>query len=359
VKTLRVKIVLVIIASVGAGFAFTNQGLSPPIVIGDAAAKVDQLLTQTDPEFNGVVLIAKDRRPILHKGYGWADRERTKRVTTSTPYWIASVSKQFAAAAILKLVQQSRLSLDDSIAQIFPSVPSDKQSITIHQLLTHTAGLRDDDAVDGITDRENAVAAILERPLAGSPGGTFAYTNDAYNLIAAIIEIVSKQPFEIYLREQFLKPLGLIHTGFWGPIDHPEVADILHMNSIDSSVLQPNWGYRGARGMYSTSGDLYKWYVALNEQRILSPVDVQRLFTPHVRSRSSGVGYGWFISDTSRKTKLIWARGAQGFGHGAVIVAYPEENIVIVITSNSDRYSPSVPMGHKLVSDLSEFLFSH
>jgi Beta-lactamase len=91
---------------------------------------------------------------------------------------------------------------------------------------------------------------------------------DAYNLIAAIIEIIAQQPFEVYLREQFFKPLGLIHTGFWGPIDHPEVADILHMNSIE------------------------------------------------------------------------------------------EENTVIVITSNSDKYSPNVPMGHKLVSDLSEFLFS-
>ncbi|HEU4366394.1 MAG TPA: serine hydrolase domain-containing protein [Candidatus Krumholzibacteria bacterium] len=276
--------------------AFGTRGAAPPggdetIVDIDHAGDVDHFLAaMVDSGFNGCVLIAKDDQVILHKGYGRADRARAEPVTLATPFWIASISKQFAAAAILKLADQERVSLEDPVTRFFGDVPADKRAITIHQLLTHTAGLQQYYAADGIVDRDAAVRAILERPLARQPGEGFGYSNDAYSLIAAIVEIVSGTPYEVYLRAELLEPAGMMHSGFWGPAEHPEVADILGQ-APDSTVARPNWGFRGAVGMYATAGDLHRWYRALDDARVLSASSRRLLFAPHVDRETVDVAY--------------------------------------------------------------------
>jgi CubicO group peptidase (beta-lactamase class C family) len=329
------------------------------VVRGERAERIDRFLTNAvNSGFNGSVLIAEDGRIILERGYGWADRERTKRVRPDAPFWIASISKQFAAAAVLKLAERGRLSLQDSIGRLLPSVPPDKRSITVHQLLTHTAGLTQHYAADGIADRDAAVRAILAFPLGGVPGGGFEYSNDAYNLVAAIVEITSGRPYEDIVRGQLLGPAGPTHTGFWGPADHPEVASILGREIPDTNVARPNWGFRGATGMYSTVGDLYRWYLALEGGRVLSEGSVRRLFTPYVKRGATGVGYGWFVSQTPRNTESIWTRGYESFGHGAVLAVYPRERVVIAVTSNSGEAEHNKPVSHKLAQDIADRLFA-
>ena len=333
----------------------------PPGAIAqdDSGQRIDVFLTQAEESgFNGSVLIATDGSIILHKGYGWADRQRTQPVTTTTPFWVASISKQFAAAAILKLAEQGRVSLDDSIMRFFPAVPSDKRNITLHQLLTHTAGLEQHYAADGTADRDEAVRAILAPPLVRPPGEGFGYSNDAYNLIAAVVEIAAGQPYETFLREQLLEPAGMLRTGFWGPEAHPEVADILYGELTDSSILSPNWGFRGGVGMFSTTEDLYLWYQALEGDEVLSAAARRRLLSPHVMRETLGVGYGWFVSPTPRGTTSFWTRGYEDFGHGAVLKTYPEEGGVIVVTSNSGEREGGVPVSHQLAEDLAELVFA-
>ncbi len=326
---------------------------------GELAAQLDDYLATlaADSAFSGCVLVAHGGEVVLDRGYGWADRGRTKPVTTATPFWIASISKQFTASAILKLVEQQAISLDDSIERYLANVPADKQNITIHQLLTHTAGLEQHYAADGIADRDTAIQAILAHPLARAPGEGFGYSNDAYNLLAAIIELTANQPFEDYLREQLLNPARLTHTGFWGPSQHPEVTDILAEGISDSPISQPNWGFRGAVGMFSAAQDLHRWHLALEDNLVLSEASRLRLMTPHVQRGDVGVGYGWFISQTARKTTSVWTRGYEGFGHGAVLATFPQEKVVIAITSNSGEHAPDVPVTHKLARDLEEFVF--
>jgi len=210
------------------------------VVLGELGREVDSFLMQaSDSGFNGTVLAATDGRIVLHKGYGWAREDQSERVTTETPFWIASISKQFAAAATLKLVEQRRLALDDPILRFFPALAPEKQNITIHQLLTHTAGLAQRYAGDGVTDRDQAVHAILDAPLVAAPGDTFSYSNDAYTLVAVVVEIVAGQPYETFVREQLLEPAGMMHTGFWGPQIHPEVADILGGRAPDTAASSP------------------------------------------------------------------------------------------------------------------------
>ena len=338
-----------------------SAGTAAPKAVepGDLEERIDGFLTQAaDSGFNGSVLVEVEGRIVLHKGYGYADRKRTVPVTTTTPFWIASISKQFAAAAILELQEQGRLGLDDSIASFFPGVPADKRGITLHQLLTHTAGLEQRYAADGITDRDEAVRDLLAHPLVRPPGAAFGYSNDAYNLVAAVVEIVAAQAFETFVHERLLEPAGLAHTGFWGPKAHTEVAAILQGDFPDSTILEPNWGYRGAVGMFATSEDLYLWYQALASNRVLSPSSRDRLLTPHTQRGTVGVGYGWFVSSTPRGTKSVWTRGYEGFGHGAVLATYPDEGVVIVVTTNSGEQAPGVPVSHKLAEDLAQLVFT-
>jgi CubicO group peptidase (beta-lactamase class C family) len=255
-------------------------------------------------------------------------------------------------------VEDGLMALDDPLVRFFPQVPSDKRDITIHQLLTHTAGLAARDAADRVTEREVAVNEILSAPLARTPGSGYGYTNDAYSLVAAIVETAAEEPYERHVRRVLLQPAGLTRTGFWGPLNHPEVASILPPSWGDAKLLQSNWGYRGARGMYATARDLHAWYIALRGHRLLSPFTVERLFTRHaVTSSNNGVGYGWFVSQTVRGKTSLWTRGNQGSGHGALLAAFPEDGVVMTIVSNSDRFAPEAPMGHRLATELSALIF--
>jgi CubicO group peptidase (beta-lactamase class C family)/DNA-binding beta-propeller fold protein YncE len=320
------------------------------------SGQVDRLLQAVDSGFNGTVLIARNGKVVFNQSYGWADQTRTAPVTATTPFWIASISKQFAAAAILKLEEDGKLSLEDRISRFFPRAPQDKQSITVHQLLTHTAGLQQQYAADGVVERDRAVAAILAQPLARPPGGEFGYSNDAYNLIAAIVEIVSGKPYEAYLRENLLEPAGLVHTGFWGPPAHPEVAAILAAGSANPAFNLPNWGFRGAVGMYSTAADLYRWYQALQENRVLTARAGQRMLSTLVTRGTLGVGYGWFTSPGPDGIMSNWTRGYEGFGHGAVLASYPDAKVVIVVVTNSGEKRPQVPVSHELAQDLAALI---
>jgi CubicO group peptidase (beta-lactamase class C family) len=174
----------------------------------------------------------------------WLAQSRgAESVTTVTPFWIASISKQFGAVAVLKLAESRQLSLQDSLPRFFPNAPVDKRGIRLEQLLDHTAGLARRYAADGIADRDSAVAAILSIPLDRPHGQAFGYSNDAYTLVAAIVEIESGRSYERYLADNLLAPAGLHHTGFWGPREHPEVAPIRGAFT-DRANIRPNWGFR-------------------------------------------------------------------------------------------------------------------
>lgn len=328
------------------------------VVAGETGTWLHQrLLAAADSGFNGVVMVVIGGQPILHKAYGYSDRLQSVPVTISTPFWVASVTKTFTAAAVMKLVEQGSLSVHDSIGRFLPNVPPDKEGITIHQLLTHTAGLDDHDAGDGVVERDLAIAAILRAPLARTPASAYGYTNDAYNLLAAIVEIVAGKPYESFLRDEMLGGAGLTDTGFWGPAEAARVADILPPAWGSAITLRPNWGYRGARGMFSTAADLYRWHEALLEHRVLSATSVNALMTPHTFSGSTGVGYGWFLTPGSNDMPSLWSRGNQGSGHGAVLAAFPAQSGLVAIVSNTDRYAPNAPMGHNLAAEVVRRVF--
>jgi CubicO group peptidase (beta-lactamase class C family) len=186
----------------------------------DAGRRVDDYLKRLVPYgFSGAVLVAQGGEIVLRKGYGFANRAMKQPYTPDLVSSIGSVTKQFTGAAIVKLEMQGRLKTSDLISRYLPGVPADKADITIHHLLTHTAGFSGDlggsDAEP--IERDALVAKVLAAPLVSRPGERFEYSNEGYSLAGAIIERISGQGYEAYLRGHLFLPAGMNDTGYQIP----------------------------------------------------------------------------------------------------------------------------------------------
>lgn len=298
--------------------------------------------------FSGSVLVARAGKVLMNKPYGSA-----AMAGNDVRFWIASGSKSFVAAAIIKLQEQGKLSVGDPITKFFASTPADKHQITIHHLLTHTSGLPHKYAADGIFDRDQAVQAILSLPLSTKPGEKFGYSNDGYTLLAAIVEIASKKGFEDYLRSNILRPAGLGDTGFWGYESGPIAGIISGRGSVPETVFRngktfANWGYRGATGMYSTAGDLYDWMVALRSFSVLKPESIaaswgkHSMMQPPEGNEELFYGYGWTSRYKAGRREFIRHPGFEEWlGHSSVMIMLENQDAVVVL-SNSGRKGESV-----------------
>jgi CubicO group peptidase (beta-lactamase class C family) len=282
--------------------------------------------------FSGSVLVARNGRILLEKGYGSADLKKSVPAGAKTKYYIASISKQLTAAAILKLEEQGKLSVNDPVGKYLKNIPAERSDLKIHHLLSQSSGIDQNYAADGITDREKAVSAIFAKPLKHAPGEKFTYSNDNYSLLAIIVEAVSGKSYEDYLRKNLFAPLKMSDTGFWGEKAH--IAELL--KQPDRQMLKPNWGFRGGTGIYSTVGDLFKWQQALFGDNILNKTSRQKILTPYYEMSRGKYGYGWFMSRLSDGRESIWAPGAEDFGHSGIIKSYPD-GFVLVILSNAGQ----------------------
>jgi CubicO group peptidase (beta-lactamase class C family) len=181
------------------------------VVAGDVGRKVDEFMSRLEAwGFSGAVIVAKDGQIVMSKGYGLANREQKIPFTPETVSSIGSITKQFTAAAILKLEMQGKLKVGDPIGKYLPGVPPDKADITIHHLLTHTAGVRADFGgrdSDPIA-RDDLVKLVLASPLRFKPGVRYEYSNEGYSLAGAIVERVSGASYEAFLSEHLFKPAG-------------------------------------------------------------------------------------------------------------------------------------------------------
>ena len=172
-------------------------------VRGELAERLDDQMKKLEAGgFSGVLLVAKDGGVILAKGYGMADRDKKIRATADTVMCVGSITKQFTGAAILKLETQGKLKVTDPITRYFKGVPDDKKGITLHQLLTHSAGfvaeLGEDYQPIG---RDDFIRLALKSELRSKPGERHRYSNVGYSLLGAIIEIVTGKSYERYAHD--------------------------------------------------------------------------------------------------------------------------------------------------------------
>jgi len=295
--------------------------------------------------FSGAVLVAREGKIILSRGYGMANREQVVPNTNQTAYLIGSITKQFTAAAILKLQMMGKLHVRDRITKYFTDVPRDKRKITIHHLLTHTSGLPEaiGDDFEPIS-RDEFIQRALSTKLHHKPGKQYRYSNVGYSLLGAIIEMVSQKPYEVFLNEQLFRPANMLMTGYrlprWGPDDlaHGYQGEKDWGTILDKPAAKdgPYWNLRANGGILSSVSDLYQWHKALKDDRILSQEAKRFYYAPHVKEEPEGdtfYGYGWVVATTPRRTKVVVHNGGNGI-FSADFRRYLDEDVVIIVCSN-------------------------
>lgn len=311
---------------------------------------LEYLHQQGKDGFSGSVLIAEKGVVLVDTGIGYADRESQKPETAETVFSVGSITKQFTAAAVLKLESEGKLSTTDSIKKYFPSVPADKRNITLHQLLTHTAGLAEVLGDDYDTVSADAfITLAFQSELVHEPGSEYLYSNVGYSILGILVEKISGKGYEEFLREKLFLPAGMKHTGYVLPKFKKEQLATGYRNGVrwgtalDHPWMKggPGWHLRANGGILSTTGDMYRWVLALTKYRVLPKSSVEKLFTPHVAEQAeqkSFYGYGWVIQPAG-STHLIWHNGGNGVYNAIVSFERSGDRCLIVSSNTNNKVS--------------------
>ncbi|WP_312599448.1 serine hydrolase [Brevundimonas sp.] len=303
--------------------------------------------------FSGAVLVARDGRILLDRGYGLADREWNIPNDGDVKFRLGSLSKQFTAVAVMLLNQQGKLDLDAPIKTWLPDAPAAWDAVTPRHLLSHTAGLPNFTAFPDYQDLktrpatlEQLIARFRDRPLDFAPGSRFAYSNSGYVLLSAIVEAAGGQTYADFVTDHLFQPLGMTDSGY----DRhdvilprrasgytPGAEGIVNADYVDMSIPT------GAGALYSTTRDLLKWEQGLFGGRLLNAQSLAALTTP-VRD---GYAMGLIVSEADGK-RLIWHNGAiEGFN---TYMAYdPGDRTAVIVLGNLNGEAPD-KLGAALVT---------
>jgi D-alanyl-D-alanine carboxypeptidase len=316
-----------------------------------------------DRRFAGVVLVARDGRPLFRKAYGMADREQNIAHTPATPFMIMSVSKQFTAALIARLAAAGRLRLDDPVSKYIADWPAEWNAVQIRHLLSHSSGLHIDTAYFWLVkhhpeywpDPATAPPPYEPRPLVTQPGTTYQYANIGYTLLSIVALQAGGRPFDDLLRDEVLRPLGLAHTvperngrrvpgrarGYTRTENGVELAE---QKTIDIV---------GAGDLVSTADDLARFDAAFDGDHFLPAPLRDAMLTPHVEGKGgAALGYGWFLR-TSARGRAVQFHTGSGAGFRAFNYRLPKEHLAVVILCNVDEKElPWIPPLVDRIADL-------
>ncbi|MEO8575148.1 MAG: serine hydrolase domain-containing protein [Gemmatimonadales bacterium] len=310
-------------------------------------SEIDQLMQRYEGAIPGAsLLVVRDGKPIVRKSWGLADLETKVPAAPKTNYRLASVTKQFTATAILLLVQDGKLKLDDRIRQWLPTLPNATDQITIRQVLSHTSGLIDyeDVMAPGTTIQvhDTDVLHLLETQDSTyfNPGTKYAYSNTGYSLLALIVERASGKSFVTFLHDRIFTPLGMANS-----VAFENGTSTVSDRAFGYTMRNGAWARKdqsstsavlGDGGIYSSIDDMAKWDAALYDSRLLSDESRRLAFTPHTDTNDADVkyGFGWRITG-----ETLWHSGETS-GFRNVIVRYPARKLTVVILTNRDDPEP-------------------
>ena len=313
--------------------------------------------------FRGAVLVGIDGRVVFEKAYGFGDEEWSAPNTLHTKFRIASLGKQFTAACILLLQERGRLNVHDSISRFLPGLPAAWQSITIHQLLTHTSGIPSYTSSPEIVkiDRTGAtpqqmIELVADRPLDFAPGTKWSYSNTGYILLGMIVEKISGQSYADFLRTNIFEPLRMSESGYDKARnilkERASGYDIIDGHLANADFIDMSIPF-SAGGIYSTVEDMYRWNEALSAPgKLLSADSLKQMFTEYSEAVHEGQHYGYgVVISRLRFGKLLYYHGGGVEGFSSSIQRYPNDRVCIVILSNFASYKPW-ELGDHIASDL-------
>jgi CubicO group peptidase (beta-lactamase class C family) len=317
----------------------------------DLTRRLEAAMERAGTGFAGVVLVGRGDSLVWQHGYGEADQERHIPNGPGTAFDLGSLTKQFTAAAILALEQDGKLTVQDSLGKYFPTAPADKRGITLHQLLTHTAGLREYSGRDERwRSKQNFTRQTLRRQLACAPGSSYQYSNVGYSLLAVVIEHVSGLSYEQYLQERLFRPAGLVSTGY-RLVDWPDstvAVGYVRGRRWGKPTAQgwapdgPSWNLRGNGGVLSTAQDMWRWHLALARGHVLAPATQAKLYQPYVAKTPGGpisYGYGWSVYQSPHGTPVVSHGGSNDvfFAHFVRYLDPRDGRTVLFVATNQSR----------------------
>jgi CubicO group peptidase (beta-lactamase class C family) len=334
--------------------AVTNAPMPPPDKLVDAL--FTRLFTNSAP--GAAVLVAQNGTVLFARGYGLADVAHGARFTPETKSRIGSITKQFTAAAILKLQEQGKLNVQDKLSKYYPDFPRGDE-VTLHHLLTHTSGIRSytdkPDFIGKVTtpvEPDELIKSFQNDPYDFDPGKKWHYDNSGYFLLGCIVEKVSGQAYGDFLRRNFFTPLGMTNTGVHRTdlaLEHEARGYQFDRGTFTNAL---NWDMSwagGAGALYSTAEDLFRWNEGIFGGKLLPEASLKAAWTPVKTEENKdedsdeGYGYGWGIAHPRGAQDISHGGGLNGFS--GFLLRLPRENFTVAVLANAQPGAPGTDPG--------------
>ncbi len=288
-------------------------------------------------------------KPIVNKGYGLANVEHSVPINAQTVIRLGSVSKQFFSTAILKLMEEGKLSIEDSVHKFFPDAPASWRPIQVKHLMSHTSGLKREGPAYAnhiIQPDIVIIRSAYSLPLDFQPGERYQYCNLAYFMLAEIIAQRSGMPWQDYIREKLFLPAGMKNTGMtdFYPIIPNRASGYMHRKGVLVNA-DAMYAVRPSGGFLSTSNDMILWDKVLREKKIiLKKENWELLWKPVIKVGERGeiktyYAFGWLLEENGNE-KIVLHDGAN-IGFRSVYLRYMKDGLSIIIMTNTDEANPT------------------
>lgn len=305
------------------------------------------------------VMIVKHGKTVLAKGYGYADLENDVPATPATVYRIGSITKQFTAAGIMRLMEQGKLSLDDTLQKFLPNFPAQGNHVTIRHLLNHTSGIKSYTSlprwqkvmrIDLVPD--SLVALFENEPFDFKPGDRWLYDNSGYFLLGMIIEKVSGKPYAQYVQDEFFTPLGLEGTVYCdeAPLIKHRARGYVPKpngqfeNAAPLSMTQPY----AAGSLCSTVADLATWTAALSSGKVVSAASYKQMTTPLTLNDGKPLNYGFGLGVGKLRGHRQISHNGGINGFVSELHHYVDDSVITVVLTNVE--SATAPQLEKVIA---------
>lgn len=321
---------------------------------GDTGETLHEFMSRLEPfGFSGSIAVMEDGRLVLAAGYGLADRAAGVPMTADTVFPTGRLTETFTAAAVLKLREAGKLSLHDRVGVFFDGWPDDKHSMRVHHLLAHTSGLpprvhnpryQGDPAFEPVSRRDQ-IRRAREARLVSEPGARYRHSPLGYNLLGAIIEVVTERPYEAWLRDNILRPAGMAETGYVLP-EWPagQVAKGYsrgrNWGSLTSKPFGedgPWWNLRASGGLMSSASEMLDWLAVVRGNEVMTGSAREQWLTGQVRfDRDDYAAFGWEVRQMDDGVRLRQLGSDGPFSAG--FTWYPAKQRFIFGATNSSLY---------------------
>lgn len=331
-------------------FGLPARARAKPAAEPEWVRKADTLARRAVSEGRAAGLslfVRKGGKTWISRGYGESDLENHVPASPETVYAIASISKQFTAAAVLQLAEAGRLTFDDELTMYLPDYPVRGNRVTVRQLLNHTSGIRNMTALGAAywsqiardVKPEDVIRIFENEPFDFVPGEGYAYNNSGYFLLGVIIEKASGVPYGEYLAKNVFPPAGLAHTySCAGNALIPHRAHGYSRGSagfVNAKYFSQTQGF-SVGGVCSTAPDLARWLEALASGRVVKTASFRQMTTPDVLPSGERLSYGFGTGVGENEGHQVFYHSGGIFGFDAMEVFYPRDGLTVVVLSNTD-----------------------